>query len=71
MTTKKCPGANKLAHVEDVSMFAHDKSRSDNLAPYCRMCAAIKQKEWKRRNPEKVRDAKRKYRTRAVPLVVM
>lgn len=47
-------------------MFAHDKSRRDGLAPYCKVCAATKQREWKQRNPDKVRAAKMKYRLRAL-----
>lgn len=66
MTTKTCPGAGIAPHTEDASLFAADKSRRDGLAPYCRICAATKQREWKQRNPEKVRAAKIKYRLRAL-----
>jgi hypothetical protein len=64
MTTKSCPGAGIPAHVEAVDLFASDKSRIDGKAPYCKICAAVKQKEWKKRNPEKVRAAQAKYRKR-------
>lgn len=66
MTTKTCPGAGIAPHTEDVSLFASDKSRRDGLAPYCKVCAATKQREWKHRNPEKVRAAKIKYRLRSM-----
>jgi hypothetical protein len=66
--TKHCPGSTgQEAHVEPTTLFASDKSRTDGLAPYCRKCAATKQREWKQRNPEKVRAAKTKYRTRLAP----
>lgn len=66
MTTKTCPGAGVLAHVEETTAFASDRSRIDSLAPYCKKCAATKQREWKQRNPDKVRAAKAKYRLRAL-----
>lgn len=67
MTTKSCPGAGEqIAHVEETTLFAGDKSRADGLAPYCKKCAATKQREWKARNPEKVRAAKLKYRQLAL-----
>lgn len=63
--TKACPGATgQVAHVVAASLFAGDRSRPDGLAPYCRACAATKQREWKHRNPEKVRAMKNKYRLR-------
>ena len=66
MTAKHCPGAGEQQeHVEDASLFSRDSSRPDGLAPYCRKCAATKQREWKKRNPEKVRAMKAKYRSRA------
>lgn len=69
MTTKACPGAGEQpAHVELVELFAKDKSRVDGLAPYCKKCAATKQREWKALNPDKVRAARLKYRQRAEPL---
>lgn len=70
MTTKKCPGAGiQVEHVEDTALFASDKSRMDGLAPYCRKCAATKQREWKAKNPDKVRAMKQKYRLRPVPVI--
>jgi hypothetical protein len=64
--SKQCPGAGEQKqHVEDAGMFASDRSRTDGLAPYCRKCAATKQREWKARNPEKVRAQKLKARERA------
>lgn len=67
MTTKSCPGAGEQpSHVEELSLFASDKSRIDGRAPYCKKCAATKQREWKARNPEKVRAQKLKYRQRAM-----
>lgn len=69
MTTKSCPGATAQdAHTEDVTAFAGDRSRRDGLAPYCRKCAATKQREWKVKNPEKVKAAKLKYRLRPLAL---
>lgn len=66
MTTKSCPGASgQIEHVELVEMFASDRSRRDGLAPYCKKCAATKQREWKAKNPEKVR----KYRQRPDPVL--
>lgn len=62
---KNCPGSTgQEAHVMPTTAFASDKSRLDGLAPYCRLCAATKQREWKRRNPEKVRAMKNRYRLR-------
>lgn len=66
--TKSCPGAGEqAAHTEPTSLFANDKSRMDGKAPYCKKCAATKQREWKAKNPEKVRAAKMKYRMRPEP----
>jgi hypothetical protein len=68
MTTKSCPGAGtQEAHVEETLVFASDRSRRDGLAPYCKKCAATKQREWKKLNPEKVKAAKLKYRQRVEP----
>lgn len=65
MTTKTCPGAGEqVTHTEETTLFASDRSRIDALAPYCKKCAATKQREWKRKNPEKVRAAKAKHRLR-------
>jgi hypothetical protein len=66
VVTKTCPGAKpRPAHTEPVSAFAADKNRPDGLFVYCRKCAAQKQREWRERNPDKVRAARLKYRTRA------
>lgn len=63
VASKTCPGAGEQdRHTLPTTMFSPDRSRPDGLAPYCRPCAAVKQREWKARNPEKVRAAKMKYR---------
>lgn len=68
VVSKSCPGAGaQAAHTEPVSMFAADKSRVDGKAPYCKKCAATKQREWKAKNPAKVKAAKLKYRMRPEP----
>lgn len=70
MTTKNCPGAGlQPAHVELIEMFSGDRSRIDGRAPYCKKCAATKQREWKANNPEKVKAAKVKYRQRPEPVL--
>lgn len=71
MTTKRCPGAGEqIAHDEDVGLFSKDASRADGIAPYCRKCAATKQREWKKRHPDKVRAMKLKYRSRSIESVL-
>lgn len=69
MTTKACPGnpPDQQPHVEDVSMFSRDRSRKDGMAPYCRTCAAARQRAWKQAHPDKVRAAKQKYRQKVTP----
>lgn len=62
-TFKTCPGAGAQAqHTIPIELFSSDRSRPDGLAPYCKICAATKQREWKARNPDKVRAMKLKHR---------
>ena len=62
MAVKQCPGHNRTPHVALTSEFGTNASRADGLAPYCKLCAASQQREWKRNHPDKVRENKRKYR---------
>jgi len=63
--TKICPGAGKQKrHVCEHTLFSSDRSRTDGMAPYCKDCAAEKQRQWKHNNPVKVREAKKKYRAK-------
>jgi hypothetical protein len=69
--TKHCPGATgQEPHTLAVSMFSPDRSRLDGRAPYCRVCAATKQREWKQRNRDKVRAMKERYRGKPIDPVL-
>lgn len=62
-TSKLCPGTSeRIAHTEISDKFSKDKARGDGLCVYCRECAAWRQRQWKRNNPEKVKAAKALYR---------
>lgn len=64
---KSCPGnRNRKRHQlpADDKHFSRNKSRSDGFAPYCRVCAAEIQREWKRQNADKVKAAKQAYMAR-------
>lgn len=65
-TEKLCfgDGENQGAHTAAISDFSKDEKREDHLSVYCRVCAATRQRAWKKANPEKVRAAKRLYRAR-------
>lgn len=61
--SKLCPGTSeRVAHTELTDKFPKNKARSDGLAVYCRECAAWHQRQWKRKNPDKVKAAKALYR---------
>jgi hypothetical protein len=64
---KTCPGTGaQPAHELPATAehFSGDCTRQDGFCPYCKHCAAEKQREWKRNNPEKVRKMKKDYRDR-------
>lgn len=61
--SKLCPGTSERpAHTDLSDKFSKDKARGDGLCVYCRECAAWRQRQWKRNNPDKVRAAKALYR---------
>ena len=61
--TKVCPGYGDTdEHVLPVSEFGKNRARVDGLCVYCKRCAALVQKTWKKAHPEQVRAAKRAYR---------
>jgi len=61
--TKICFGhTGQPMHVVAKDKFGKDAARADGLSPYCRLCAAARQRAWKHDNPEKVKAAKRNYR---------
>lgn len=64
MTTKLCPGtATRQPHILQASTenFTANKARTDGLAPYCRECAAERQRLWKESNQSKVKAARKRY----------
>jgi hypothetical protein len=61
--TKICFGSTgQPMHVVAKDQFSKDAARADGLSPYCKSCAAARQRAWKHANPEKVKAAKRNYR---------
>jgi hypothetical protein len=64
LLVKRCmgDGDKQLSHVVNQSEFGPDTKRNDSKCPYCFKCAASRQRQWKHRNPEKVKAAKREYR---------
>lgn len=59
MTAKKyCPGHNSF---HPISEFGLNSNTPDGYATYCKPWANKLQREWKKANPDKVRDARKKY----------
>ena len=54
-------GENQPPHLVSKSEFSMDSRREDGLSVYCKSCAAARQRAWKHANPQKVREAKKKY----------
>lgn len=49
--TKKC---SKCQQIQSIIQFSKNKSRKDGFDCYCKNCVAIKSKQWRINNPEKV-----------------
>lgn len=58
MTTKHCPNCNQTKSVE---AFGRNRQTPDGLMYYCRVCAAEKQREYRKKNPESANASKAKY----------
>lgn len=57
---KKCACCKE---IKPAAMFSKSTGRKGNLYSWCRPCCAIKQKEWRNKNPEKKRAHDKKYRS--------
>lgn len=59
MQTKRC---TKCGEVKSISEFYKNKIYKDGYFHYCKTCLYKKNKKWVRRNPQRVKDAHKKYR---------
>lgn len=58
MHTKTCPSCNTAKPEE---AFGRNRQTPDGLMYYCRECAALKQREYRKANPDAAAQAKSKY----------
>lgn len=65
--TKICPGTRvqPLHHMEgSPENFTYNSSTVDGLSVYCRGCACFRQKEWRDKNKDKKKAARKSYYAR-------
>jgi hypothetical protein len=55
---KTCPSCKITKPVME---FGRNRQSIDGLHYYCRVCAAARQREWAKDNPEKVKTMRRNY----------
>ena len=58
MRSKPCPSCEETKSIMD---FGRNRQSIDGLHYYCRVCAAARQREWAKDNPEKVKTMRRNY----------
>lgn len=58
MTDKTCSSCDKTLPVGE---FGRNRQTPDGLMYYCRTCAAEKQREYRKNNPNAAMESKRKY----------
>lgn len=58
MANKHCPSCDKS---KPESEFGLNRQTPDGLMYYCRTCAAEKQREYRKANPDAAKEAKAKY----------
>lgn len=58
MTEKTC---SSCGGTKPVSEFGKNRQTPDGLMYYCRTCAAEKQREYRKNNPDAAMESKRKY----------
>lgn len=58
MQTKTCPACDRTLPIEE---FGNNRQTPDGLMYYCRSCAADKQREYRKANPDAAAKAKAKY----------
>ena len=58
MRSKHCPSCEE---TKPVAEFGRNRQSIDGLHYYCRACAAARQREWAKDNPEKVKEMRQRY----------
>lgn len=61
MKAKTCSACGK---TQPVVAFGRNRQSLDGLHYYCKACAAARQRQWAKANPEKVREMRAAYLTR-------
>lgn len=56
--TKRCP---QCEQTKTISSFGRNRQAKDGLHYYCKECAAQRQRQWARNNPETVRSMRASY----------
>lgn len=63
---KKC---SRCKETKEVSAFSKDKAQKDGYQNNCKACSLQFQREWRKKNKEKMLEWQRNYRAKAKPCV--